>query len=58
VIRLRVHPRLHAALDVHGGCRRINPAGGHKHKSSKQPESHQNETKPLSKDSEEALPAL
>jgi hypothetical protein len=29
LIRLVVNPRLHAALYVHGGCRWVNPAGGH-----------------------------
>ena len=46
VIRLLVNPCLPAALDVHGGCRRVDPLGGHKHQRGKQPKRHHAEAKP------------
>ena len=38
-IRLVVHPGLQTALDMHGGCWRIDPSGGHQSERGKQPQS-------------------
>ena len=37
LIRLAMNPGLHAALDVHRGCRWVDPPGGHKKQHVKRP---------------------
>lgn len=46
VVRLQVNPGFKAALDVHGGCRRADPLGGHKQQYSTLPKSHHTEAEP------------
>jgi hypothetical protein len=46
VIRRVVNPGLQAALDVHRGCRRVDPPGGHKDQRGKRPEKHHSDDKP------------
>ena len=56
VIRPVVNPGLQAALDVHRGCRRVDPPGGHKGQRGKQPKKRHANAKPSNKGSERSLP--
>jgi hypothetical protein len=51
-----VNPGLQAALDVHHGCRWVDPPGGHKDQRGKRPKKHHADNKPSNKGSEEARP--
>src|SRR5271155_3427592 len=51
-----VNPGLQAALDVHRGCRWVDPPGGHKYQRGKRPKKHHADDKPSNKGSEEARP--
>jgi hypothetical protein len=55
-IRLMVNPGLQAALEVHHGCRWVDPPGGQKDQRGKRPEKDHADDKPSNKGSEEALP--
>jgi hypothetical protein len=55
-IRRVVNPGLQAALDVHRGCRWVDPPGGHKYQRGKQPKKHHADDKPSNKRSEEVRP--
>jgi hypothetical protein len=55
VIRRQVYQGLQAALDVHSGCRRIDPPRGHKGQSGKRPKQRHREDKPFNKGAEGAL---
>jgi hypothetical protein len=55
-IRRVVNPGLQAALDVHRGCRGVDPPGGHKDQRSKRPKKHRSDDKPSNSGSEEARP--
>src|SRR5258708_12615 len=55
-IRLVVNPGLQAALDVHRGCRGIDPPGGHKGQSGKRQKKHYADNKPTNKGSEGTRP--
>jgi hypothetical protein len=55
-IRRVVNPGLQAALDVHRGCRWVDPPGGHEDQRGKRPKKHRSDDKPTNKGSEEALP--
>jgi hypothetical protein len=54
-IRSVVNPGLYAALDVHCGCRWVDPPGGQKKQCGKHPKKHYAEAKP-SKETEITLP--
>jgi len=56
VIRRVVNPGLQAALDVHRGCRWVDPPGGRKHQRGKHPNEYHAGDKPSNKGSEETLP--
>jgi hypothetical protein len=49
-------PGLQAALDVHCGCRWVDPPGGHKDQRGKRPKKHHADDKPSYKGSQEARP--
>jgi hypothetical protein len=51
-----MNPGLHAALDVHHGCRRVDPPGGHKHHRGKRPKKRHTDDKPSEKGSKKSLP--
>jgi hypothetical protein len=53
-IRAVVHPGLQAALDVHRGCRWVDPPGCRKNQRGNQPKKHHADDKPSNKGSEEA----
>jgi len=55
MIRRVVNPRLQAALDVHRGCRRVNPTGSDKSQSSERPNKHHANGKPPNKYSEKVF---
>jgi hypothetical protein len=55
-IRRVVNPGLQAALDVHRGCRWVDPPGGHKDQRGKRPKKHHADDKPSNKGAEEARP--
>jgi hypothetical protein len=55
-IRRVVNPGLQAALDVHRGCRWVDPPGGHKDQRGKRPKKHRANDKPSNKGPEEARP--
>jgi hypothetical protein len=55
-IRRVVNPGLQAALDVHRGCRWVDPPGGHKDQRGKRPKKHHSDDKPSNKGPEEARP--
>jgi hypothetical protein len=55
-IRHVVNPGLQAALDVHRGCRWVDPPRGHKDQHGKRPKKHHADEKPSNKGSEEARP--
>jgi hypothetical protein len=44
-----VNPGLQAALDVHRGCGRVDPPGGHKDQRGKRPKKHYADDKPSNK---------
>jgi hypothetical protein len=50
-----VNPGLQAALDVHCGCRWVDPPGGHKDQSGKRPKKRHADDKPSNKGPEKAL---
>jgi hypothetical protein len=52
-----VNPRLQAALDVHRGCRRIDPSGSEEREGGKRPNKRQPDDKPSHKESEDIEPA-
>jgi hypothetical protein len=56
VIRRVVNPGLQAALDVHRGCRWVDPPGRHKHQRGKRPNEHHAGDKPSNEGTEETLP--
>jgi hypothetical protein len=56
VIRRVVDPALQVALDLHCGCRWIDPPDGYKHQHGKQPKKRCAEAKPSNKEDERALP--
>ena len=56
VIRRVVNPGLQAALDVHCGCRWVDPPRGHKDQHGKRPNKQHTDDKPSNKGSEETLP--
>jgi hypothetical protein len=49
VIGRAVNPGLQAALDVHGGCGRVDPPGGHKEQRGKRPKEDDDNEKPSNK---------
>jgi hypothetical protein len=51
-----VNPGLQAALDVHRGCRRVDPPGSHKDQRGMRPKNHNTNDKPSNKGSQETLP--
>ena len=51
-----VNPGLQAALDVHRGCRWVDPPGGHKDQRGEQPKKHHADDNPPNKGWEEAPP--
>jgi len=55
-IRRVVNPCLQAALDVHRGCRWVDPPGGHKDQRGKRPKKHHADDKAPNKGSEAARP--
>jgi hypothetical protein len=55
-IGLVVNPGLQAALDVHSGCGRVNPPGGHKGERGKRPKKRYSEAKPADIGEEGTLP--
>jgi len=55
-IRRVVNLGLQAALDVHRGCRWVDPPGGHKDQRGKRPKKHHADDKPSNKGPEEARP--
>src|SRR5258708_15494589 len=55
-IRRAVNPGLQAALDVHCGCRWVDPPGGHKDQRGKRPKKRHADDKPSNQASEEARP--
>jgi hypothetical protein len=55
-IRRVANPSLQAALDVHRGCRWVDPPGGHKDQRGKRPKKHHADDKPANKGPEEARP--
>jgi hypothetical protein len=55
-IRRVVNPGLHAALDVHRGCRWVDPPDGHKDQRGKRPKKHHADDEPSSKEPEETRP--
>jgi hypothetical protein len=55
-IRRVVNPGLQAALDVHRGCRWVDPPGGHKDQRGKRPKKHHADDKPSNKGSDETCP--
>src|SRR6516162_8257682 len=55
-IRRVVNPGLQAALDVHRGCRWVDPPGGHKGQRGKRPKKYHADDKPSNKGAEEARP--
>src|SRR5580704_17525256 len=59
-IRRVVNPGLQAALDVHSGCRWVDPPGGHKDHRGNRPKKHHADEKPWNSGSEEArlMPGL
>ncbi len=56
LIRLVVNPGLHAALDVQGGGRRVDPARGHKEQGGKRPIKYHADDKPSNNGSKITLP--
>jgi hypothetical protein len=46
VARRVVYPGLQAALDMYGGCRRVDPPGGHKGQRGKQPKKRPSDDQP------------
>lgn len=46
MIRAALHPGLQAALDVDGGCRRVDPAGSYKGEGGKRPQGYYSDRKP------------
>jgi hypothetical protein len=56
VIRRAVNPGLHAALDVHSGCRRVNPPGGHKDQRIKRPDKCRGDEDPSNRGPEKTPP--
>src|SRR5208282_1212442 len=55
-IRSVVNPGLQAALEVHRGCRWVDPPGGQKDQRGKRPNKHHADGKPSNKGPEEARP--
>jgi hypothetical protein len=55
-IRPVVNPGLQVALDVHRGCRWVDPPGGHEDQRGKRPKKYYADNNPSNKGSEEARP--
>src|SRR6267378_7723457 len=55
-IRRVMNPGLQAALDVHRGCRWVDPSCGQKDQRGNRPKKHHADDKPSNKGSEEARP--
>jgi len=56
VIRRVANPGLQTALDMHRGCRWVDPPAGQKGQRGKRPNQHYTDDKPSNKGSEKALP--
>src|ERR1700688_1555390 len=55
-IRRVVNPGLYAALEMHRGCRWVDPSSRHKDQRGKRPKKHHADDKPSKEGSEEACP--
>ena len=58
LIRTVMNPGLQTALDMHCGCRWVDPPDGNKEQHGNRPKKQGNDAKPSNKGSEEILPRL